>query len=102
MVANTKTPNDRKQHVQCKHCGKLRTGNRPRGLCWTCYYTPSVRDAYPPDSSRLPVENRCAGDPEETHPYPPGSPEKIAYLAGLVLHKRSMFHPNDRPDHRLK
>ena len=46
---NATKQNDRKQRVNCQHCGKVRTGNRPRGLCWTCYYTPTVRDLYPAD-----------------------------------------------------
>ena len=29
----------------CGHCG-CRFSSRPRGLCWTCYYTPGVRDKY--------------------------------------------------------
>ena len=29
----------------CKHCGKGKV-NRPRGLCWVCYYTPGVRYRY--------------------------------------------------------
>lgn len=29
----------------CVHCGKKRP-NRPRGLCWQCYYTPGVRELY--------------------------------------------------------
>ena len=28
----------------CRHCSKKKI-NRPRGLCWTCYYSP-VRDLY--------------------------------------------------------
>ena len=28
--------------VKCRHCGKSKV-NRPRGLCWTCYYTPGLR-----------------------------------------------------------
>jgi hypothetical protein len=30
----------------CVHCCKKKV-NRPRGLCWGCYYTPGVRDLYP-------------------------------------------------------
>lgn len=29
----------------CLHCGK-RPVSKPRGLCWTCYYGPGVRDQY--------------------------------------------------------
>ena len=27
----------------CRHCQKVRS-NRPRGLCWSCYYSPGVRE----------------------------------------------------------
>ena len=30
----------------CRHCNKNKV-NRPRGLCWDCYYMPGVRDLYP-------------------------------------------------------
>lgn len=30
----------------CAHC-RRRPGDRPRGLCSTCYYTPAVRALYP-------------------------------------------------------
>jgi len=27
----------------CRHCQKSKV-NRPRGLCWSCYYRPGVRE----------------------------------------------------------
>ena len=27
----------------CRHCTQSKV-NRPRGLCWSCYYTPGVRE----------------------------------------------------------
>lgn len=33
----------------CRHCQKVRA-NRPRGLCWGCYYTPGVLELYPSTS----------------------------------------------------
>ena len=33
----------------CRHCKKVKA-NRPRGLCWSCYYSPSVREKYPSTS----------------------------------------------------
>ena len=33
----------------CKHCEKSKV-NRPRGLCWSCYYTPGVKEQYPSTS----------------------------------------------------
>lgn len=34
----------------CRHCGSPCV-SRPRGLCHGCYYTPGVRDQYPPLST---------------------------------------------------
>ena len=44
----------------CRHCQKVRS-NRPRGLCWSCYYTPGVRDLYPSTSkfARRGVSDFC-------------------------------------------
>lgn len=33
----------------CRHCGRKYV-NRPRGLCWECYRTPSVLELYPSTS----------------------------------------------------
>ena len=33
----------------CKHCQKSKV-NRPRGLCWSCYYTPGVKELFPSTS----------------------------------------------------
>jgi hypothetical protein len=35
----------------CRHC-KRSPDYRPRGLCWACYYSPGVRDQYPPISAQ--------------------------------------------------
>jgi hypothetical protein len=37
----------------CRHCGKKKV-NRPRGLCWACYYTPGVKELYPVTSKFAP------------------------------------------------
>ena len=89
----TPLPNDRKLKVQCKHCGNIRTGNRPRGLCWTCYYTPSVRESYPPEKSAAEIKHES---PEAPCPYPPKSPERLAYLEARAKDGLGLFHPGDR------
>lgn len=33
----------------CRHC-QTKKANRPRGLCWPCYYTPGVKELYPSTS----------------------------------------------------
>ena len=35
--------------MKCRHCHRVES-NRPRGLCWSCYYTPGVRGQYPSTS----------------------------------------------------
>lgn len=37
----------------CRHCEK-RNANRHRGLCWSCYYKPGVRELYPSTSKYFP------------------------------------------------
>jgi len=32
----------------CRHCGVHKV-NRPRGLCWACYYSPAILARYPVD-----------------------------------------------------
>lgn len=38
----------------CRHCGGGPV-NRPRGLCWTCYHKPGVRELYPSASKYAPT-----------------------------------------------
>jgi hypothetical protein len=82
----------------CRHCQKSKV-NRPRGLCWTCYYKPGVRELYPSTSkfARRGVGNFCG-----TPPLPhfstravPGSEEKIAILTQRAQSGQSLWHPND-------
>jgi hypothetical protein len=84
----------------CRHCQRSRS-NRPRGLCWTCYYTPGVRDLYPSTSKfarrgvddfngkvKLPPCPTCAA---------PGSAEKVAILEERARQRVALFHPHDAP-----
>jgi hypothetical protein len=82
----------------CRHCQKSKV-NRPRGLCWSCYYRPGVRDKYPSTSkfARRGVGNFCGLAPLPPCPtsFPPGSPEKVAILAERARQKLSLWHPDD-------
>jgi hypothetical protein len=90
---------------RCIHC-KKRKINRPRGLCWGCYYAPGVRDLYPPTSkfARHGVEDRLGQvplPPLATNALP-GSVEKMAVLAQRAAMRVSLWHPDDAlPDRRL-
>jgi len=82
----------------CRHCQKLKS-NRPRGLCWSCYYTPGVRDLYPSTSKfgRRGVGNfnsRVSLPPNPTQAFP-GTPEKVAVLESRAQLGVSLWHPLD-------
>ena len=84
----------------CRHCQRVRS-NRPRGLCWSCYYTPGVREKYPSTSkfARRGVcdfNGRPAVDARPT-PAAPGSPEKVAVLEERARLGLSLWHPLDAP-----
>lgn len=81
----------------CRHCSVLPC-NRPRGLCWGCYYSPGVADLYPPTSkyARRGVTNfsgaAALGEPTRALP---GTPEKVAVMEGRAAAGLSIFHPLD-------
>jgi hypothetical protein len=81
----------------CRHCQKVKS-NRPRGLCWSCYYTPGVRDLYPSTSkfARRGVRdfNGKARLPEPTSALP-GTPEKVAVLELRARLGQQLWHPLD-------
>jgi hypothetical protein len=94
--------------MNCRHCqqGKV---NRPRGLCWTCYYRPTIREQYPSTSKfgRRGLGNFYGAAPIPVRPTtaPPGSPEKVAILAERARLKQSLWHPDDARDpkiHRIR
>jgi hypothetical protein len=86
--------------ILCRHCHKSKP-NRPRGLCWTCYYTPGIRDQYPSTSK---FAHRGVGDYNGDSPLPPfptpalpGSPEKVAILEQRARMRLALWHPSDAP-----
>jgi hypothetical protein len=82
----------------CKHCEKSKV-NRPRGLSWSCYYTPGVKDMYPSTSkyARRGVGNFTGNAPVAARPtcYAPGTPEKMAVLEERAKNKQALWHPFD-------
>ncbi len=84
----------------CRHCQKS-NASRPRGLCWSCYYTPGVRALYPSSSKFarrgvLDFNGRSPLPPFPTRALP-GSPEKIAVLQQRASLRVSLWHPDDAP-----
>ena len=82
----------------CRHCQKTHA-SRPRGLCWTCYYAPGVRDLYPSTSK---FARRGVGNFNGAAPLPdfptnaePGSEEKIQILMARAQRRQALFHPDD-------
>ena len=84
--------------MKCRHCQKNRV-TRPRGLCWTCYYTDGVRDRYPSVSKYghrgIGNFNGAGARPAFPTSAAPGSPEKLAILAQRAQLRQSLFHPDD-------
>ena len=83
----------------CQHCGHAKAG-RPRGLCWTCFYLPGVRERYAVSDSPyarrgLANGNRNAPLPESPTDALPGSEAKIAILAERARRREALFHPQD-------
>lgn len=86
----------------CRHCNKIPI-NRPRGLCWGCYYTPGVKDKYPSTSkyARRGHGNFCGVSPlpEEPTKAPPGSAAKVEILIQRCKAGNSLWHPEDAKDY---
>ena len=82
----------------CRHCSKCKV-NRPRGLCWSCYYTPGVKEQYPSTSkyARRGVGNFTGNAPLAPEPTtaPPGTVEKMAVLEMRAKLKFALWHPFD-------
>lgn len=86
--------------VYCVHCG-IKVANRPRLLCWTCYYNDLIRELYPgaprkDGSSSIPggVGLTGSGLAEPTS-YLPGSEEKIEEMGRRAEGGKLLWHPED-------
>lgn len=83
----------------CRHCGGPQTGQRPRGLCWGCYYTPGVRDLYPSTSKFGRRGITTTGGyslPGAASHAAPGSEERLQTLERRAKAGESLWHPDDR------
>jgi hypothetical protein len=84
----------------CRNCRRGRA-SRPRGLCWTCYYKPGVRERFPSTSkfAQHGVED-FIGTPALA-PIPtaalPGTPDKVAVLQDRARCHLALWHPLDAP-----
>ncbi len=82
----------------CRHC-HFGPVSRPRGLCWSCYYTPGVRDLYPSTSKfgrrGLGNFNGNGAMPPMPTDAPPGSEEKVRVLMERAQNRQALWHPDD-------
>ncbi len=76
--------------------------NRPRGLCWSCYYRPGVLERYPSTSkfAHRGLGNRNANSLPLGAPTMalPGTPEKMAVLSARLFAGLALWHPQDGGD----
>jgi hypothetical protein len=84
----------------CRHCQRSQV-NRPRGLCWSCYYSPGVRDLYP-STSKFARRGVGGGNAQVVLPPTPtqalpGSAEKVAILEERARLRLALWHPADAP-----
>lgn len=85
--------------VICRHCASAKV-NRPRGLCWGCYYTPGVKEQYDSTSK---YAHRGVGHSSGQVPLDdwgptvaiPGSEAKLKVLTGRAKRNVALFHPAD-------
>jgi hypothetical protein len=86
--------------MKCRHCKRVES-NRPRGLCWSCYYTPGVRERFPSTSkfARRGVGNHNIVEvlPDAPTDALPGSEAKVAILEERARQGVSLWHPLDAP-----
>ncbi len=91
--------------ARCRHCGGLGV-NRPRGLCWKCYYTPGLRELYPSTSkfAKRGIVDKCGTVPlaAESTRAKPGTEAKVALMGARALLGQAIFHPLDIDLHTLR
>ncbi|GEM_PF-286348 len=82
----------------CRSCNKVRA-NRPRGLCYCCYYNPEVRNLFPSTSK---FAKKGAGVDVTTSVLSleptraiPGTEEKIRILMERATNGLCLWHPMD-------
>jgi len=82
----------------CRHCNR-RKANKCRGLCFSCYFKPGVRERYPSESKfgqwgigHSTPAARADFAPTKT---PPGTETRVAVYATRAVMRLPIFHPND-------
>mgnify|MGYP001583717130 CR=1 FL=1 len=81
----------------CRHCN-LKPINRPRRLCWNCYYAQGIRELYP---SSIKYCRQGVGVGLWAVPLPPTptrnrpGPGKVAVLEERARCGCALWHPDD-------
>ena len=92
----------------CRHCQRYRI-NRPRGLCWLCYYDLTIRALYPGSSCKYAARGikdrygKIAPPPVPTRAIA-GSSHKVKVMAQRAAAGFGLWHPDDNREiaERLK
>jgi hypothetical protein len=83
---------------RCRHCS-VDPVSRPRGLCWTCYYTSDVRALYPSASKFGRRGNGLGSAKANPTAFPtdakPGSEAKVRVLMERMELRQDLWHPKD-------
>ena len=80
--------------MKCRHCSRRKV-NRPRDLCWTCYYTPGVKEQYESEQELgYGIGNHERPLPQKPTTIPPGR-AKVAILAARAAREEALYHPDD-------
>jgi hypothetical protein len=82
--------------AKCRNC-KVKKVNRPRGLCWTCYCTPGVRDSQLITSKHALRGNgiKSSGLPHIPLVTERQTSERIEELSSLAREGRPLFGEGD-------
>ncbi len=82
----------------CRHC-HVNAVNRSRGLCWSCFYRPGVREHYPSRVRRgVGIGNGEVALPPEPTTALPGSPDKVEVLCQRARLHQSLWNKDDAFD----
>lgn len=80
----------------CIHC-YVRKANRPRRLCWSCYYRPGVRDLYPDRNNYGIKDFSKRALPTRPTNALPGTEDKIKVFIERAKKGEELFHKDDAP-----
>ena len=84
--------------VRCRACNRLRK-LYSRGLCYSCYYEPGIREQYPPTHKNAQegygVRRGYRPIPDSPTSALPGTPEKVSVLEERARREQKLWHPQD-------